>query len=244
MLRHYFIPKFNLLSVKLTPAAQRELLQLFDIIIERNISILKECGRLETFWSLFLVICNFGNEMIENSIRQSNKVHNIMNDIVMMERFESLKNDIGHFLCLFPHCGNTLFCRILSLFCKTPLHDLVLKYVLFNIRISSARNLSRSRNKCVYRLKQAAQFEMCSFDITTCKLWRAILLYMKGDYQSSLDIINQVLCSIPPYALHPFVSIDAEQMYWDVFGCSDMTIIQKAKKAWMFQMDFVKGASY
>ena len=50
VLRHYFLPRFNLLSVKLTPAAQRELLQLFDIIIESDISILKDCGYLQESW--------------------------------------------------------------------------------------------------------------------------------------------------------------------------------------------------
>ena len=39
VLPHYFIPRFNLLSVKLTREAQRELLQLYDIVIQHDISI-------------------------------------------------------------------------------------------------------------------------------------------------------------------------------------------------------------
>ena len=49
ILRHYFIPKFNLLSIKLTRTAQIELLQLFDIITERDITILKECKSLKKY---------------------------------------------------------------------------------------------------------------------------------------------------------------------------------------------------
>ena len=54
MLRHYFIPEFNLLSIKITPAAQIELLQLFDFIIESDIRILKECRTVKPIWSEFL----------------------------------------------------------------------------------------------------------------------------------------------------------------------------------------------
>ena len=47
-LSHYFIPSFNLLSVKMTDEAQKELLRIFDIIRESDISIIKECKTLNT----------------------------------------------------------------------------------------------------------------------------------------------------------------------------------------------------
>ena len=50
VLRHYFIPRFNLLAVKLTPSAQTELLQLFDIITQSDISIVRECDTLKNIW--------------------------------------------------------------------------------------------------------------------------------------------------------------------------------------------------
>ena len=80
VLRHYFLPKFNLLSVKLTRASQCELLQLFDIIIQCDISILKECKTLQGVWSKFLL----------TNDNQMNIVHNekqnilIKNDELMM----------------------------------------------------------------------------------------------------------------------------------------------------------------
>ena len=44
VLLHYFIPTFNLLKVKLTRDAKRELLQLFDIIVPYDIAILSQCS--------------------------------------------------------------------------------------------------------------------------------------------------------------------------------------------------------
>ena len=45
-LQHYFIPSFNLLSVKMTDQAQMELLRIFDRILQSDISIIKECKTL------------------------------------------------------------------------------------------------------------------------------------------------------------------------------------------------------
>ena len=66
---------------------------------------------------------------------------------------------------------------------------------------------------------------------------------MVGDYQSTLNIINQVLSCIPPFALHRHASDEAEVSYEEVFRDSDLTIIDKAKKAWMFPMNFSKGTT-
>ena len=56
VISHYFIPRFNLLSIKLTRAAQAEILQLLDIITQSDISILKECRTLHSVWSEFLSV--------------------------------------------------------------------------------------------------------------------------------------------------------------------------------------------
>ena len=53
-LSHYFIPGFNLLSVKLTREAQAELQQIMDMAIQCDISILRECKTLQGVWSKFL----------------------------------------------------------------------------------------------------------------------------------------------------------------------------------------------
>ena len=87
MLRHYFIPNFNLLSVKITPAAQFELLQLFDIVIESDIYILKDCGYLNTMWSCFIGITGYGNESIELSFPVIRKETNFASDACIRKNF-------------------------------------------------------------------------------------------------------------------------------------------------------------
>ena len=243
MLRHYFIPRFNLLSVKLTPAARRELLQLFDIIIASDISIMQDCRHLQEVWSTFSQFIAIGNEFIESCIINRTKPNLVSNDRYMREKCENLEFYYIFVLCWYPLSLLKVFSQILSLFCKTPLQDLVLKRILLDIDIASAIHTC-SENRYVYRLKRIAGNEISSFDISTSKLWCAILLYMAGDYSSTLDIINQVLSSIPPFAMHRNVSNESEELYMDVFGGSDMTIIQRARKAWMFPMIFHKNTSH
>ena len=148
MLRHYFIPRFNLLSAKLTPAAQRELLQLFDIIIASDISILKDCRYLQTMWSLLLETIEIGTIHIESLLRNRNKLANSINYTCMQKHCEMLIYVIGRSMSLYPMSVNKLFCAILSRCCQTALQTLALKYVLLNIHITSATDSSSSRNKC------------------------------------------------------------------------------------------------
>ena len=244
VLGHYFIPGFNLLAIKLTPAAQCELLQLFDIIIESDISILKDCEYLQTTWSLFLRGIALGSYCIEYIICDRNKLLILTNDDCIIQHLESLDNYVVVFMCWRPHTFSEIFSQFQSLVCKTPLQNYVLKRSLLEMRIKSVTQIWNDRYKCLHELQCIAKNEMCYFDISTCKLWCAILLYMVGDYSSTLDIIDQVLSNIPPFAFHRHASLDAKQLYVDVFGCSDVTIIQKAKTAWMFQMIFLKALSY
>ena len=243
-LRHYFIPRFNLLSVKLTPAAQRELLQLFDIVIVSDISILKDCGCLQEIWSSFLQIIAEGNDIIACFIHNANSSLSFKNDKCILECFESLNYHIGQCLSEYPQSFNKVFHQVLSLSCKTPLQDLVLKRLLFDGYISSATHTWSSKNRCRYKLQRHFPLEMCSFDISTCKLTCAIFLYMAGDYHLILGIINKVLSSIPPFALHHHGSLQTIQLYMDVYRDSSVTIIQKANNAWMFTMNFPRYTLY
>ena len=242
-LRHYFIPRFNLLSVKLTPASQRELLQLFDIIIESDISILKDCDWLQDIWSIFLQTIADGNDSITSFMDDANSFFSLYNDVCIRNNFEALNFDIGRYLRCFPHSFNKVLCQVLSLSCKTPLLDLVIKSVLFQRYISSAIQTWSLKNKCTFKLQRKFPFEMCSFDISTCKLTCAILLYNTGDYQWILCIINQVLSSIPPFALDYHDILQTWELYWDVYRNSSVAIIQKAKTAWMFEMIFPEDMS-
>ena len=240
ILRHYFIPRFNLLSIKLTRAAQIELLQLFDIINERDITILKECKTLQPIWSEFLKVRENPNN-IACSIKRKNIV---MNDMCMMTRVQRLDLiipllssilDEGQMSSNGPLVSSfkIITQNIFTVFCKTPLKTIILRKHLFLHIWSLITNSCGSGNKSVYQLNRVAKNDTLSCDISTCKLWCAISLYMKGDYLSTLNIVNQVLSSIPPYATSPKTAAQSNQLYGDMFLDSDTTVIQRARKAWL-----------
>ena len=97
-------------------------------------------------------------------------------------------------------------------------------------------------NKGAYQLCRTAKNETYSFDISTCKLWCAILLFKRGGFLYALNVINQMLSSIPPFVMYRMYSMntDAKQLYVDKFLNSDVTVIQKARKAWMLDLEFMK----
>ena len=75
ILSHYFIPRFNLLSVKLTRAAQAELLQIMDMAIQCDIKILRECKTLQGVWSKFLSATENRKSVVRN-IRRNDILKN------------------------------------------------------------------------------------------------------------------------------------------------------------------------
>ena len=229
VLRHYFIPKFNLLSIKLTRAAQIELLQLFDNIIESDIRIFKDCRTLQNIWIEFLEVrVNWNN--VACNIRRRNM---LMNDMCMMEKIDCLKSPV--FSTLIP----SSFENISTVFCKTPIKTILLRLYLFQHNRLSFKSNCGPGNRGDYQLYRITQNDTLSFDISTCKLWCAISLYLRGDCSSSLNIVNKVLSSIPPYVTFwPVISNESKQLYVDMFLDSGTTVIQRARKAWMFHLFF------
>ena len=227
VLRHYFIPRFNLLSVKLTRAAQTELLQLFDIIIQSDIIILKECRTLQHVWS----------ELFQWHESKNKRENLLRNDMYMINSIEKLTFIIVHINLNHGNVSNVMS-QVLALSCKSPLRTLVLKLCLFDMHLTSLRRTCVTGNKAVHQLCRTAQNYTFSFDISTCKLWCAILLLKKGEFLSSLNIINQMLSNIPPFAMYlqRFIGNDAEQMYVDMFLDSDDTVIHRARTAWMLDL--------
>ena len=241
VLRHYFIPRFNLLSIKLTRAAQIELLQLFDIINERDITILKECKTLKNIWSEFLKVWENPDNIASNLKRRSI----VMNDVCMkfILTFISTNTEMIQVSAFWPVLSSfkEIIQKILPVFCKTSLKTLMVRNCLFMHNLSLIKNSCGSGNKSDYQIHQVAQNNTLFSDISTCKLQCAILFYMKGDCLSTLNIVNQVLSSIPPYAIYMKRSSnehdESTQLYVDMFLDSDTTVIQRARKAWL--LDFL-----
>ena len=198
VLRHYFIPRFNLFSVKLTLAAQTELLQLLDIIIENDISILKECRTLQYIWSEFLQV----HQNNENLISKVKGRDFLKKDACMIEFSERVEvyflKEIEH----SPRIYKAIISEISDVFCKTPLKTIVLGQNILKLIMSLLSNNCATGNKGIYLLRRTAQNDTLQIDISTCKLWCAIFLYTRGEFLLTLDIVNQVLSSIPPFATY------------------------------------------
>ena len=124
---------------------------------------------------------------------------------------------------------------------RTPSILLVLAYYLYSNQFVSH---SYSVNKYMYKLNRLANGSM-SFDISTCKLWYALVLITKKDYLSCLKIVNEVLSTIPSYALlfdlfSNNASNESNRLYENRFYSSNTTYSQRARTAWTYVLSFRK----
>ena len=267
VLPHYFIPDFNLLSVKLTRGAQRELLQLYDHVIQCNMSILNKCKTLRIVWSKFLSADNDQITIIHDARKSyfmrhddlmSRSCHQLANKCLLF-KFDNYRSSLNFFCGHGPLAINsystvynliiqpvqiTPISKILALSCDTDLKPLVVKQIMLNKFIESSIK-PYPRNKMLYKLHLLAHKEPPTFDVSTSKLWYTIVLLSKGDFTSALSIVNTVLSSIPPFAfwVFPFARYDnaeAEQLYAETFMNSRNTIFARAGKAWLMPLSFEK----
>ena len=101
----------------------------------------------------------------------------------------------------------------------------------------------------MYRFRKISQSERYKFDVSTCKLWYAIALFMKQDFISTLIIIDEIKGNIPPYFICCEVGNGAAasiELYKDIFSDSSgtCTAIQRAKRAWMLDLTLDKTMIY
>ena len=265
-LMHYFIPKFNLLSVKLTQAAKIEILKLFDIVFQRDISILKECITFQNIWSKFL-----SHENQINIIYHQRRKHFLKDDKLMMAKLKFLiptdmYNDRLDLICsqfiqklrmnlpCLPKQSIDLIAsgmqvltldrvlkQIIPLSCKTDLKSLVVKKIQEGKRIKSLVNLRHPGNKDLYKSLQIAT-ENASYDISSVKLWCATVLLKRGDHNAALSILNHSISNIPPFAFYEYTtdSYGTNCLYADKFLDSACTALQRAGQAWLTDIIFPK----
>ena len=196
-----------------------------------------------------------------------------MNDEVIMENLTCLRHiiqchisrcfsvflyQINILLCQYPKSVSLFYdqiiSQILNLPCKTCLKSLVIKEFVFD-RNTRAINSLCLENKFVYWI--TAHEKSLAFDLSTCALWHAIVLLMKQEYTSTLRILSQVSCSIPPYAMsQSFANFmiyqeptDTEQLpcssclYVDKFLQSEYSTMKRAKEAWLLDLSVAKTQS-
>ena len=94
-------------------------------------------------------------------------------------------------------------------------------------------------------MHQVSQSEFSNFDISTSKLWYAIVLLSKRNFTSALSIVNGVISSIPPFPLtsiepynNMYYHTEAKQLYADTFLNSGITPMERARKAWLMPLIF------
>ena len=249
-LRHYFIPSFNLLSVKMTDEAKMELLRIFDIILQSEISIFKNCKTLNKVW---FECCNHDADTID--VPGTIKMNMLAKDVCIMAVIHSLQlrllnlcnQSVRHLDILTLTNQFINHFRLQNNVHKAHLASFAIRILLTNT-IISFRNmpLQSVLNKTIYRLRRFLQSNVSGIDISTCRLWYAMLMTKCGDYHLSLRIINKILSNISPFILYftgssyifslCHVSDKTKERYVDVFSCNDTQVTKRARKTWMFDL--------
>ena len=234
-LKHFFISDFNLLSLKLTDQAQKELLNVFYIILQLDIRIIKECGTLNNVWVQLMTFDP------EKSVQHEERNVLLTNEECLMKTIEILQFEIQKW---HKHELSNLF---------TSLHLLVSRYnhsalVMFAIRISltyacislSGIPSQSFGNKIMYMQYRFMESNISGIDISTCRLWYAIFMIKSGDYLLSLRVVSDMLSSISPLSLYyngcglRHISDETKRRYIDNFIRNSTSVLERARKTWLF----------
>ena len=247
-LPHYFFPSFNLLSVKLTREAQRELLLILETAIEHDIAILRECNTLRTVWSRIITT----DVNINCVMRMMKKINIVRNDECLMYHAHlcySLYSGLTR-LSLDPsrvvsRVVTHLTTGILAGRYTTSLAPLVLRYMVLMSNIPN--RVPENRN--AYKLRRLAHSDAASFDRSTCKLWYAMVLLMRTDYAACLSIVNDVLSQISPFTLYMsrdtlLSSREPTSLYEHIYLQSDADVMERVRTSWLQDMCFYKNMLY
>ena len=244
-LRHYFIPSFNLLSVKMTRDVQRELLSVFDAIRHADISIIKECKSLNKVW----IEC-LNHDADQTCVAETIQRHLLRSDLCMMRLVQEIEgvvltlrrlNHVDSFKLISPFINHFQLHRAVY---KTHLTSFAMRILLHHA--SNERSyipLQSVRNKTLYGPLRFLQSNAFGIDITTSRLWYAMYLTKCGDYRLSLSIINKVLSNISPSTLYYtdsdlFNTTDeTKRRYVDTFSINNTRVTARARRAWMFNLN-------
>ena len=241
VLRHYFVPRFNLLEIKLTPDAKIPLLQIFSNAIETGIAIIGHCQSLSGVFSDFIVITD--KRRCEIRTTEIHKRRLLDSDSIIMNFVDNDMDVLIRFIHYISPCVNSLFTVLLRLSSgrfSTSSYILTIRQLCRLTVIRKLYNTSYPSNRYVHYHMTLLSRNVYGTDIATSKLWLATFLLKQGDYNRSLQNVNEVLSSIPPYALYHSFRIasgdDSKQLYVDRYCGRNTDILCRAKEAWLFDM--------
>ena len=240
VLRHYFVPRFNLLEIKLTPDAQTELLKIFGKIVETGISTIGQCNSLVGVCSHFFEIRD-RRHCVERTTSIRKRILLIHDKIAMDFLSTNMLDLIYRTLSTYE----SIFAALVRLYAEgnvpTSLSVFFIRRLGLLIATRKLYNSFHQCNKYVHYHMALLRRNVYGTDIATSKLWMAAFLLQQGDYVMSLQNVNDVLSSIPPYALYYSgrgikSGDDSKQLYVDRYCARNTDILCRAKEAWLFDM--------
>ena len=241
-LRHYFVSRFNLLEIKLTPDAQAELLKIFGSVIEAGISVIGQIISLQGVFPNFIAArhrrhCEMRTTEIHKR-RILDNDENTMNHVKhIMSHIHFWKQNPNHRLVTFLF---SVFVRLTSGSSSTCLAMFAIRMVCRFIVVRTLYNSSHQSNRYLHYLMTSLSKNMYGTDLASSKLWLATFLLHQGDYCRTLQNVNDVLSSIPSYALYYSGIIwsgeDSKQLYIDRYCGRNTDVLCRAKEAWLFDM--------
>ena len=240
VLRHYFVPRFNLFQIKLTPNAQTEISHIFGKVIETGISIIGQCRSLSGVYSNFIETRDRRHCAERTTKIRTRRILN--NDEITMSFISTRMFDlINNIRCTYE----SIFAALVRLNAEendaASLSVFIFRRLCLLIATKKLYNSSHQCNRYVYYHMTLLSRNVYGTDIATSKLWLATFLLQQGDYCRSLQNVNDVLSSIPPYALY-YIGVgiasgeNSTQLYVDSYCGRNTEILCRAKKAWLFDM--------
>ena len=241
VLRHYFVPRFNLLEIKLTPDAKTEILHIFGQVKEIGISIMGHCSSLSGVFLKFSEIKN-----TRHCVERTSEIHKrciLVNDRSVMTFLSTNSVDLisdATTLSSFYSLVDVLVRSASGVFLPSSLSELFFKRLYIFIAIRKLYNSVHQGNKDVYYYMTSLSKNVYGTDLTSSKLWLATFWLQHGDYCRSLQTINDILSSIPPYALYYTGGIKThdcfKQLYVETYCTQNTDTLNRAKEAWLLDM--------
>ena len=241
LLKHYFIPEFNLFSVKLSPEALLEILRILNIISQSDISIMKKCNALRPIWDKFV---NYTDPSVSHDSVRRRQGNLLKTDACFMSKIVTMQRDI--FVNDKLDLLSLLYQLVSRFFQNVQTKDLVMFAVqIISFRLSKkvvSNYQTNMCNKTFYKPCRYLHLNISGFDISTNRLLYAMLMTIRGDHCLSLRVINNVLSNVPPFTLYcsyvdlPYLSNEIRNWYFDVFSSYSTPVAVRARKAWMLDI--------
>ena len=167
-LKHYFIPGSNLLSVKLTPIVCGEIVRTIDIMLQSNISMMKECNTLKHVWDQFVnTDPGIGDCVLRRKGNMGKTYACLMELIMLLNTWTSIIHQSDLLSIIFYHIVFHSLQNIRS----TCFISLVLRVLVFQVSKSVlGKYRAKSGNKTLYRRCRYLHLNVYGFDISTCRL--------------------------------------------------------------------------